>query len=476
MSRSDLVGRVFDGYRLVDTVASGDDEILFQASRVRGGETVWVRTARVDDVEVQRRLEHRYEAEMEAARRLASVGAILPVRETIQIEGALGLVTDVPRGESLNEHFASESGARSLKTVLPWFRKLMTAMEAAHEEGAAHGSLQGRAVYLDDSGRVTVCGVASMTGEVLERARLTDVRALAAMLYRASTGQSPKHSFPDTGMPPSPDTFVPDYPGSLGRFLRRRLADDDDDPVVDAGMLRRSIDALEVDPAFRKAAGLSPRTDDDTSSTDVHIERGKRRDWRGLLGQLGLVALFVGVSVIVTFMVMQVRVEQAWREGRASVTEADLGAKPTTTELTSRERLWRCLHEPFADGGARALSDAQTDQCLRQAPTLHREALAREAARIRAALQSETTAVDWDRSLEAGFEKLFGQGAQSVGQEVEYRLKRHLPLEPLEKWISSHRGGEVDAVLLTLQGREGPASEWAARTLSASPPEGDERP
>ncbi len=466
MSRSDLIGQTFDGYTLTEVVASGDDESLYLGERVRDGEFVWVRTARIDDPHVIIRLEQRYDAEDRAARRLASVGAILPVRETIRIRGAPGLVTGVPSGRSLNDRFAEQTSPWPLREMLPWFRKLMTAMEAAHEEGAAHGTLAGRAVFLDDDDRVTICGLAMVEGHRLEQAKRSDARALAALLYRGSTARAPVPGFPDTGMPPSPDNYVAHYPGSLGRFLRRRLAvDEQDDPVMDAGLFRRSVDALAVDPSFRKAVGLSS-VDEDGGVGDTGGHPVKRRNrWRALLSQSLIITAFVALSVLATLMVMESRIENARLQSAAETARRNITRRdePRAAE-TPRAAVWTCLVAALEPGSA-SLNHDLVDSCFRHTPSVQKATFLRELERIRSSLSAPVSDVR-DRSLASGYRALFDGGADNLQRWVEYRRSRGLSVEGVEDWLQTHRGADVVAVLRTLGGRKGDAARWAKKLLS----------
>lgn len=466
MSQSDLIGQTFDGYKLVEVVASGDEEALYVGERVRDGERVWVRTARVDDPAALARLRQRYEAEAKAARQLASVGAVLPVRETIRLGDASGLVTPVPHGRSLNDRFAEQNSPWPLRAVLPWFRKLMTAMEAAHDEGAAHGSLQGRAIYLDDDNRVTICGVAVMDADRLDAAKRDDVKSLASMLYRATTGRPAKSGFPDTGMPPSPENYVPDYPGSLGRFLRRRLSDDEfDDPVSDAGLLRRSIDALEVDPAFRKVVGLAPRADEEGGASEVGHDRAHRRNlWRTLVVQSLIVIGFVALSVTTTLIVMESRVEDArLRAGAEHVRNADVEGAAKYTEPTPRLSVWRCLLSPLAEGPG-GLDSALAEACMRLAPEVKREVLLAELSAVSAVLRARPVK-DRGEDMARAYEKLFLDGADSIARHASGKLANREPVSGLEEWAIQSPAPQVSAVLQTLSGRSGPTMAWAAGLL-----------
>ncbi len=473
MSHALLIGKSFEGYTLTEIAATGTDEVLFVAERARDGEPVWIRTARSpgsdsgepgtdsESVDSHTRFRQRYQAEQATARKLSSIGALLPVREIIDVDGAPALVTDRPRGRSLNDVFADGRSEPSLAEVLPWFRKLMQAMEAAHDEGAAHGSLSGRAVYLDDEQRITICGLAEMKGDVRGAARRADVRALAALLYTASCGRPPRRGFPDTGLPVSPEEYVEDYPASLARFLCRRLGDVDDDPVEDAGVFRRSIDALSVDPEFRRAAGLGGPS---APASDTLQERAAGRKWRRMAITMAGAGALVALTVLVTILIMEVRVEEARKQAAASVAPAP--AK-VVVERPNHPRLaaWDCLHQRFVAGELGPIASSSIEACLQLAPDLDRADLVAEMTVLATQLTGRSNSDDDARSLSDGYDRMFDQGADAVAQHLAYRLERRLSTEGIEAWVAAHPADKTVAILQTLSKREGPVADWSRRTL-----------
>lgn len=464
MAHPSLIGKTFAGYTLREIVATGPEEVLFVAERSRDGEPVWLRTARErEDTSIRKGFADRYEGERMAARKLGSMGVLLPVREVIDVDGVPGLVTDVPRGRSLNDVFVSSKKTPDLADVLPWFRPVMQAMEAAHDEGTAHGSLSGRAVYLADDGRITICGLAVMTGDTGSAARRADVRSLAGLMYTASCGRPPKRGFPDTGLPVSPEEYVEDYPSSLARFLVRRLGDVDDDPVEDAGVFRRSIDALSVDPEFRKAAGLSDRKV--AAASDVIVERSDRKAWRRLALLMGGGGTVIALSVLVTILVMEVRVEEARRQGATSVAPA-----PTQTVVARpdhpRLAAWECLHQHHISAEAGPMAPHSLEACLQLAPQISIADLRAEVELLSAGLGSTPNTDDQAASLNLGYERMFDQGADAVEQHITYRLKRQLSTAGVEAWIQTNPAAGTTAVLKTLARRNGDISAWSKRALS----------
>ena len=410
MTHAELIGKTFDGYRLNDIVALGDDEVLYAAERIRDGDRVWIRTPRSTDTATRARFSLRYDAELTASERLKSVDAVLPVRETISVNAGPGLVTDVPRGRALHDLFAEQTAPWPLKEVMPWFARLVGAMEAAHLEKAGHGSLQPRAVWLDDARRVTVCGVATMAPEPLVETCRNDVRALAALLYRATTGRAPVAGVADTGMPPGPETYVPDYPSSLGRFLRRRFASDVDEPVENAGVFRRSLKALEVDPAYCRAVGIEPRPDD-VASERPEAPRVPERTWRLLAWTMFAAAGFVAIAVVSTVLMMNVRIESAYDSGFAAGRDSAPVRKSGADDAGPRvPRLdaWACVHRAFLPGGPGAVRGGELADCLRLAPDVSLSTLADEAQAVALAFADVAHAPRGDSG--EVYRKLFAEG------------------------------------------------------------------
>ena len=463
-----LFSQTFEGYKPVERVASGDDELLLLAERTRDGDPVWLRTARdPHDAAACARLGQRYEAERDAAKALASDGSVLSVREIIRVGNAPGLVSDVPKGRSLNDIFSDKTDPPALHESLAWFNRLMAAMESAHREGAAHGSLQGRAVYVTEDDRVIVCGLATMAGTQRQAAQLADVRSLAALMYHATSGKAPHRGFPDTGRPASPDTYVDGYPASLARFLVRRLSDDaDEETVRDAGVFRRSIDALAVDPEFRRAAQVRGTQTESVVVTPA-VDKGDL--WRRVAATLAISGILVVVAVVATIMVMQVRVEDARRQGPAPIVQAPAAPAQVIYDATSEHaRVWQCLHAlADADSGS---TERATQECLQLGPSLSPTVLANEAEHLLGILSSSPEATDRDKSADAGFRRLFTDGSAAVTQYLDYRLKRNLQTEALERWVDRNKNPQVVSVLRTVSAGEGPATQWAHRMLAPPNP------
>ena len=476
MTAHDWRGKTFDGYRITSPVASGDDETLFEGERVRDGDEVWIRVPRARDSASYARLKARYLAEQVAATELRSTGAVLMAREVIELDGAPALVTNRPSGQSLNDYFSKVHGPQSIRAVLGWFKRLVGALESAHEIGIAHGNLSGRAIYLDDRQRVTVYGLATMTGARLVEARQTDARALSFILYRATTGINPSLGFPHTGQPRSPSVIVEGYPPTLARFLVKRLSEEsqDDDPVNNAGVFRRSLDAMAVDPEFRRRAGLL-RTG---TTADLVVETrdalaGMRRFVPWVVATTFLCIACVGV----TYLAMQSQVEQVQRRsaarGRQTVEQVAPAAPAVPTGLVEvsegREAAWTCLHRAFGPTDQGAISRVDIAQCLRLVPEATPAEMAREAARLGQALEESVRVLPKDQSVEAGYHRLFVMGADEVEQHLRYRIARRLSTARFEAWVQANRSSQVLGVLATLSARRGRVAAWARSQLT---PEG----
>lgn len=464
---SEFLSKTFDGYKPLERVASGNDEVLLLAEHTHDKDPVWLRTARdPEDADACERLRLRYEAERDAAKTLASIGSILSVHKIIRVGDAPGLVSDVPKGRNLNDIFSDKTDPPALHESLAWFNRLMAAMESAHREGAAHGSLQGRAVYVSEDDRVIVCGLANMVGAQRQAAQLADVRSLAALMYHATSGKPPHRAFPDIGRPASPDTYVNGYPSSLARFLVRRLSDDDDETVRDAGVFRRSIEALAVDPDFRRAARVHGSQ---TASVIVARAANSGDRWRRMAATLAISGALVVVSVVVTILVMQVRVEDARRQAPVPIVHTPAAAAPVIYDATSeRARVWQCLHA-LADA-ADGTTERATQECLQLGLSLSPTDLAEEAVRLLGVLRASPQATDRDKSANAGFQRLFTDGSAAVTQYLDYRLKRNLQTEVLERWVDRNKNPPVVSVLRTLSTGEGPAAQWAQRLLTRPRP------
>jgi serine/threonine protein kinase len=76
---------------------------------------------------------------------------VLGVREVLQLEGGMLLVTDVPRGETLRERL-DRDGHTSPQDVATLGTRLLEGLDAIHAVGLTHGDIKPRTIHLAGKG------------------------------------------------------------------------------------------------------------------------------------------------------------------------------------------------------------------------------------------------------------------------------------------------------------------------------------
>lgn len=489
-----LIGNIFVGYRLCRIVATFAEEIVFLAEHTRDGRMVWIRAARETiSHEEELLLEKRYEAELRASRKLSASGVALPVRELMRVRERPAMVTDVPRGEPLDALLATSLQPRPLRDVLGWYRKVVLTFEQAHADSVVHGYLSPRHIFVDGE-RLTLLGLMEPDFDD-QQSRSSDIRALASILYYATTGRPPRAGFPYTGHPTPPRELVEGYPDALSRFLMQRLTIEADDPVKNATIFRRSLEALVVDPNFRRSA--APEGDRSGEVPTIIVDRRADRQLQKVAWGVAIAVIAGCIAIAVTYAVMSVRLRTAETRALAASTVADatlaeatggvirdasgspelpdtpagrIQSKPLISDasltVAARSRLdaWRCLHAEIVAGDGK-LEPRETSTCMTGVPTLSASDLLSELDEVRVGLLGDRTGSDADASEHGSYARLFGRGADEVEADVRYRIENALPKDRIERFITENIDGEVGGIMRTLAARDGPVAAWARRRL-----------
>ncbi|MEC8025299.1 MAG: hypothetical protein VX223_15335 [Myxococcota bacterium] len=466
MKLKDIIGSSADGYRLDKLVDSTTQEWRFEAEALRSGVLVHVRLPRTNIASHSPALAVRYQNELDASSMLPAAGPAVANREIVEIHGQPALVSDRPSGQSLADMFSKNTSSVPLATVLEWFRSLVLSIEAAHRDNIAHGHLGASDIFQDDDGQIELRGLALFhDAEDIEQAKRADVFSLAQILYQATTGQRPEAGFPYIGQPTPAEQIVDGYPESLSRFLSLRLAADADDPVRDAGIFRRSLDAI----AQFAEVQLQIERSRPARRPEVVFEHG-RKEWGRFLGPLAIVAVAALAGAGATSLYHQGQTQQLPTETSTVASAAPTSMpmpNPTTIDHTNTSRLevWHCLHHEFSKGGDGRLTMREIMRCMRADPDLTVDEVQVEAMRILSALQTEPNADDSKESQNESYRRLFALGVDEVDLYLSYRMARQLPLDNVERWVQQSAGQEAVGVLRTLANRPNPVGQWAATTL-----------
>lgn len=211
---NDLHGTELGEYELIEELARGGMGVVYKARQRRLNRVVALKMILAGEFADTDAVQ-RFHAEAEAAARLDHPG-IVPIYEVGEDDGrhfySMGLV----RGRSLQSRIAEES--LDVREAAELMANVTDAVEYAHQRGIVHRDLKPSNVLLDEEGapRITDFGLAkrletdnelTMDGQVLgtpsymppEQAQgfanqvgpASDVFALGAMMYAATTGRPP---------------------------------------------------------------------------------------------------------------------------------------------------------------------------------------------------------------------------------------------------------------------------------------------
>lgn len=209
---ADLVGSDFGDYRLLEEIARGGMGVVFRAQQKSLDRFVALKMildgSLASQVEVDR-----FKIEAQAAAHLDHPG-IVQIYEIGEIEGRHFFSMALVEGKSLAEKI--KAGPLEPIEAAELLKRIVDAIDYAHERGVIHRDLKPANILLDERGdpRVTDFGLAkrpdrdrelTITGQMLgtpsymapEQASgkdvtdATDVYALGAILYAMLTGQAP---------------------------------------------------------------------------------------------------------------------------------------------------------------------------------------------------------------------------------------------------------------------------------------------
>lgn len=273
---------VLGGYAILETMGAGGMGVVYRAKDVHLGREVALKVLR-DDLRNNAHVVARFRREAEAFARLNHPNIV-----RIYAVGVVGkipyLAMELIDGEPLNQRLA-RGGLLDWKDTLDIGLQLADALAAAHEHGVIHRDIKpgnillgrnGR-VYLTDFGIAKVLGAATQltvdgarlgTPQYLcpERCRneeitpLSDLYSLGVVLFQVMTGRLPFEAENSVDLirkiagevPERVQTYLPDIPDSVDRFIAHLLDPDPLQRPKDARAFRallarvRSGDALDA--------------------------------------------------------------------------------------------------------------------------------------------------------------------------------------------------------------------------------------
>lgn len=266
---------------------------------------------------------HAFARDVQAAASL-SHPAITPLVELNTAQGYV--VTELVVGEALEQKLQAGGSARWL---LPWAQQLLQGLAVVHRVGLVHGALKPNNVFylpggvrLVDFGahhlltlRSTETGGLASVWPYLSPEQLvgmhptavSDLYALAAILYRACTGRAPFTSAEAdrTQLPAPPSEIQPSMGAEWDAFFERALAPDPNLRFQNANEMRTAL--AQLDDTFRLPG--ADAMDESTSESVVPEETHRYRKGALVFRDSDFARVYEGEDLTVARSVWLVDVE-----------------------------------------------------------------------------------------------------------------------------------------------------------------------
>lgn len=155
---------VLDKWRLDRLIGIGGMAAVFEATQ-RNGQRVAIKILHSDLADCDE-LRERFLAESYAANRVSHPGAVTVRDEGTTADGAVFLVMDLLRGQTLAERLQQSAGPFSVGEVLEIGSQLLDVLVHAHRRGIIHRDIKPENVFLTVDGRVRLLdfGIARVEG------------------------------------------------------------------------------------------------------------------------------------------------------------------------------------------------------------------------------------------------------------------------------------------------------------------------
>jgi len=203
---------------------------------------------------------------------------------------------------------AQRASLRAVLTIRPLLpeaglallHELLFGMDAAHEQGVAHGDFTPDNVVVDPSGRCRITGCGTPVSPA------SDVYAAAAVFFECLTGTQPLHGTVNELYKPVP---LDDLPAPVRPLVQRAMSLDPQDRYPDARTFAADVDAVANETYGREWLAHGLRSLVDAVEITISARPLRARDGLGVLGmpwrvrrQTRLAA--VGLLVIAALVVM----------------------------------------------------------------------------------------------------------------------------------------------------------------------------
>lgn len=152
---TEIVGKNFNGYRLLEPVGAEDGCNVFKAVDPNGTETVAIRIF-PKEIGQNRHLVERLRASFQSLSRL-NHPAILPIKSISMHDGSPYIIMPFIEAGSLGDRIAFGAfAAINIKSVM---KDVVSALEHIHAKGLVHGDLKPSNILFDENGDVLLGGI-----------------------------------------------------------------------------------------------------------------------------------------------------------------------------------------------------------------------------------------------------------------------------------------------------------------------------
>jgi hypothetical protein len=249
---AELLGDALGHHELVQVIGGGASGLVYEAFDPREGRHVAIRTFRLDAMEPQAAatFEARLRAQTAAAAALQHPN-IVAVYDCDRQGQTASQAMEFVEGENLAQHLARVGSLPALQ-ALALVAQLLSALEAAHARGLAHGRIEPAHLLVSRAGRLKVLGFG--VPQPVEPTVADDLYRSAVVAYQMFTGESPSQRPGQDGGRLAPHQLRPDLPVALDGVFERALSDDPQARYGSAGELSAALRGAFEAPLWQRPA------------------------------------------------------------------------------------------------------------------------------------------------------------------------------------------------------------------------------
>ena len=272
------LGSKFAGrYEIKDLLGIGGMGMVYRAWDAELGETVAIKTLRMDAVQSEPAALERFKQEIRLARRITHRN-VVRTHDLGEVDGLYFITMEYVEGHSL-KHLIQKRGSLPVNVTLTVGKQLCRALEVAHEQGVIHRDIKPQNLIVAPSGTLKVMdfgiarlakqtegmtqvGMAVGTPEYMAPEQLlgadvdfrADLYATGAVLFESLTGRPPFVADSQISLvaktleeaPPPPSSLNAEVPAPLEALILRALSKDPTERPQSALLLFEELDAIAV--------------------------------------------------------------------------------------------------------------------------------------------------------------------------------------------------------------------------------------